>query len=146
MINLDAHEISKNLWIGARPTDRDVRGHFDLVVLCAEEYQPRLPVQTLYVPVDDGVVTEDLVKATLGASREVVKALKKGKRVLVSCWAGVNRSALVTALALMQLGHTADGAIARIRAKRQPKIGMRPLSNAHFVRYLLTLDEQRRVR
>lgn len=47
----------------------------------------------------------------------VNKCLEDGQ-TLVHCQAGINRSNLVTAFALMQKGRTADEAIALLRAKR----------------------------
>ena len=60
---------------------------------------------------------------------------KSGKKVLVRCQAGWNRSGLVTSLALMKDGHKAKDAIDLIRARRSPHA----LCNADFVRYLENL-------
>jgi protein-tyrosine phosphatase len=65
---------------------------------------------------------------------------KSGKKVLVRCQAGWNRSGLVTALALMKDGHKAKGAIDLIRARRSPHA----LCNADFVRYLEDLSQTNR--
>lgn len=43
-----------------------------------------------------------------------------GRRVLIRCAAGMNRSGFITALVLMRAGYSADDAIALIRAKRSP--------------------------
>lgn len=64
-----------------------------------------------------------------GAARLVAKHQKKGQTVLVTCYAGQNRSGLVAALALMTLGMGARPAIERIRAARGPQA----LSNPSFV-------------
>jgi len=61
---------------------------------------------------------------------------KSGKKVLVRCQMGWNRSGLVTALALMKDGHQAKDAIDLIRARRSPHA----LCNADFVRYLENLS------
>lgn len=53
---------------------------------------------------------------------------------LVHCQAGLNRSALVTALALIRAGRTADEAIALLREKRSPAV----LCNYVFERWLRT--------
>jgi hypothetical protein len=55
--------------------------------------------------------------------------------VLVHCGAGLNRSALVTARALMLRGLTADEAIGLIREKRSRYC----LCNAHFEKWLREL-------
>ena len=51
---------------------------------------------------------------------------------LVHCQAGLNRSALIVALALIRSGMTADAAIALLRAKRSPAV----LCNGVFERWL----------
>ena len=66
---------------------------------------------------------------------------KSGKKVLVRCQAGWNRSGLVTALALMKDGHKAKAAIDLIRARRSPHA----LSNTYFVRYLENLTSKSKV-
>ena len=52
--------------------------------------------------------------------------------MLVHCWAGLNRSGVVSARALMFMGVPVTDAIARVRAAR----GAWALSNAAFVEWL----------
>ncbi len=52
------------------------------------------------------------------------------------CQAGINRSGLVTALALVEEGMKAVDAIALLRAKRSPAV----LCNRAFEQWLLTRD------
>ena len=59
-----------------------------------------------------------------------------GKKVLIRCQAGLNRSSLCTAIVLMKVGYSARDAITLIRARRSPQA----LFNADFVRYLESLD------
>jgi hypothetical protein len=61
-------------------------------------------------------------------------ALKRGDRVLVNCQAGLNRSGLVTGLALIAYGVTPDSVVELIRAKRAPLC----LANATFAHFLET--------
>jgi hypothetical protein len=63
---------------------------------------------------------------------------RNGKRVLIRCQAGLNRSGLVTALVLMRAGFTAQDAIDRIRSLRDEQC----LYNKGFVKFLLNLDPQ----
>lgn len=70
----------------------------------------------------------------------VYEEWKSGKKVLVRCQAGWNRSGLVTALALMKDGHKAKDAIDLIRARRSPHA----LCNEDFVRYLEDLSRTKR--
>lgn len=55
-----------------------------------------------------------------------------GRRVLIRCAGGMNRSGLVTALVLLRAGYSADDAVALIQQRRSPDA----LSNASFVAYL----------
>ena len=57
---------------------------------------------------------------------------KAGKKVLVRCQAGMNRSGLMVALILLRDRMKIDDAIALIRKKRSAYA----LDNAHFVKYL----------
>lgn len=61
---------------------------------------------------------------------------KRGKRVLVRCQAGLNRSGLVSALILIREGYTAVEAIELLRAARSNWV----LFNLSFVDFLLHLD------
>lgn len=61
-------------------------------------------------------------------------ALAKGERVLVNCQAGLNRSGLVTALALIAYGYSPENAIEQIRSKRSRIC----LANGSFEHFLLT--------
>jgi len=60
---------------------------------------------------------------------------KAGKKVLIRCQAGWNRSGICTALVLMMAGYDPKEAIDLIRARRSPHA----LCNADFVRYLESL-------
>ena len=57
---------------------------------------------------------------------------KSGKKVLVRCQQGWNRSGIITALALIKDGYKPKDAIDLIRARRSPHA----LCNEDFVRYL----------
>jgi len=57
---------------------------------------------------------------------------KAGKKVLIRCQAGLNRSGICMALVLMKDGYGPKHAIDLIRARRSPHA----LCNADFVRYL----------
>jgi len=84
----------------------------------------------LHVPIWDGEMENPTgVRAT---ARTVAERVEAGKRVLVHCWAGLNRSGVVSARALMFMGMPVTEAIARVRAAR----GAWALSNAAFVEWL----------
>lgn len=63
---------------------------------------------------------------------------KRGKRVLVRCQAGINRSGLVTALILIREGYSAAEAITMQRAARSNWV----LANRRFVDFLMGLDPE----
>ena len=76
--------------------------------------------------------TDELHDLVVAAHRD----WKKGKRVLVRCQAGINRSGLVMALMLIRDGYTAEAAIDLMRHKR----GEAVLANQHFEQWLMGLD------
>lgn len=132
---IDCHEVAPDLWVGSKP----LPGHyaFDVIVLCASDYQPpaeHFPgVDVIHAPFDDTYQpTDDDVTMAMRAAHTVLKHLKAGKRVLVTCWAGHNRSALVAALA-MKRKWKADAAtvVQQIRAARE-----HTLHNKSFVKIL----------
>ena len=61
---------------------------------------------------------------------------KLGKKVLIRCQAGLNRSGLLTALVLIHEGYSSADAIALIREKRSGWA----LCNSDYVSYLNSLD------
>lgn len=117
---------------------------FDLLVLCAREHQfidDHEAFQGLTVvraPNDDSVhypLTREKLRTAVGASSEVVRALKANQQVLVTCAAGLNRSGLVTALSLHKLyGWSGEKCIAAVRKGRKSKNypHIKPLSNSEF--------------
>jgi len=67
------------------------------------------------------------------------KDWKSGKRVLIRCQAGLNRSGIVMALVLIREGYSPEEAITVMREKRSDAV----LCNKHFVDYLLGLNEDK---
>jgi hypothetical protein len=115
---------------------------FDVVVLTAYEYQPKAGeygrAHVVHVPLDDmpgkspstGKPPSQYEKALASeAGRAVAGWVRRGKRVLVTCWQGRNRSGWVTGLALIELGVPVQKAIDTIREAR----GEDALENPHFV-------------
>lgn len=62
-----------------------------------------------------------------------VTAVQRGDKVLVRCMAGMNRSGLVTAMAMMRMGWSAQDAIDKMRADRGPYV----LFNGDFRAFVL---------
>jgi len=129
---LDASNVATRLWVGGRPPfDRDLP-EFDVLVLCAQELQPRelaFHGRVLRCPIPDGTLDhQELTRAVLTA-KDVGDELLAGRRVFVTCAMGLNRSALVAALALARATKmTAPEIIGRIRQRRHATA----LYNAHF--------------
>lgn len=133
---VDATRIVRGLWMGSRPpTGRAVaEAGFDLLVLCAEEYQPpawQFPgVEVFHAPFDDndiGPTSEEQATARHAAER-VTDALREERNSLVTCAAGRNRSALVTGLVLLAEQRPALQAVSLIQRQRQGA-----LTNKSFV-------------
>lgn len=123
---IDAHEVHERLWIGSVPPRGRAlaRLAFTHVVLCADDYQfPSSDfdgVTVVHCPYEDSdtVMTGATMALVFAAARAVTEAHRAGGTVLVTCAAGINRSALVTALAMRMLGVQAWAAVERIRASR----------------------------
>ena len=121
---LDAHCVWKRLWVGSQPPfDRDLP-KFQMLALCAAELQPPQVAfrgAILRCRLRDDVPTEYEIRCALLASQRVASHLASGKSVLVTCQAGLNRSALVAGLAMGLVSRmTAAEVMARIRGARDP--------------------------
>lgn len=105
---VEASQVSDNLWVGGLPPPGDVVGeHFDALVLAADEYQPpseEFPsVDVLHVPLPDFASTDIDTQYAVEARRAaewVNEQRARGDRVLVTCRSGHHRSALIAAMAL----------------------------------------------
>ena len=148
---MDAHEITPGLWQGSfPPLGNAVRqGGFDLLVLCARELQqPSIDfhnVAVIHAPNDDseayGPLTREKLRVAIRAARKVAKAVKRGEQVLVTCALGMNRSGLVSALALHLLyGWPGGQCLKWVRKHRPTKGRCPPLSNPDFIEALLRLS------
>jgi hypothetical protein len=83
-------------------------------------------------PLDDVpfIVDAEMIH-TVG--ERIASLVREGRHVAVNCMSGVNRSGLLVARALVELGYTPEAAIDAVRAARGPMA----LGNQHFVRFLL---------
>lgn len=110
---------------------------FDVVVLAAVEYQPDLPgYRVLHVPLEDRFPPhpppDARVQAAIrGAAREVARSVRSGRRVLVTCRQGRNRSGVIAGLALVELGVPGMRAATLIRRLRSG------LQNPHFLKMVV---------
>lgn len=129
------------LWIGAYPwAGLHLRRQWDVLVLCAAELQPPSSaypdVEVLHCPFDDGRLTRDEAARAEACARDVASRLLRGQRVLVTCAAGINRSALVAGLAVKRLSGLAGARVVEMIRNGRPGA----LANPDFERYLLGLS------
>jgi hypothetical protein len=135
-------EIVPNLWQGSRHSISKFlnRYNFNVLVLCAEEWQPprsMFPdsVEVIYSPNADDPFrdpTRDELLRAVQTGRRVAIAVRRDKKVLTTCMAGLNRSGLVNALALHFLtGEDGRTCMRRVRLKRLGALG-----NAKFQQVL----------
>lgn len=146
-------EILPGLWLGG--TDDN-----DTIETGVDTYKPRMitkddfdTVITLYSwaqPVDwlveevrygfyDAEISHIDFDAVERAAEFAYQAWKSGKRVLIRCQAGINRSSLVMGLVLINDGYPAAAAIKLMRSKRSNAV----LLNEDFVDYLHLKDTTR---
>lgn len=141
LYGLEAHRVAPKLWVGSSPPMALEKEGFSLSVLCALEDQQVRDIETLRVPLVDMEqrMARDDIALAFAAACQINDARNANRRVLVTCQAGVNRSAFVAALALVRGGWTPQGAIERIRERRVPPVGMTPLCNRVFERMVYVL-------
>lgn len=111
-----------------------VGDEFDLVVSLATRagYGPADGVEHVVLRMADAGVDGATAARVDEAAEQVADAVRDGRRVLVRCSGGLNRSGLVVASALVRLGHQPAEAITLVRAARGPWA----LTNPGFVTYL----------
>jgi len=151
---LDATKIAPRLYVGSYPNGpaawrelADRRPPFTMLVLCAKELQALypgelLPLTIVRIPLDDDPfhpLTPYEAGFVIQAAAEIAGHVRRGGRALCVCAMGVNRSALVAALALHRLtGWSGETCTAAVRAAREPALRARgapcsPLSSLQRV-------------
>jgi hypothetical protein len=117
-----------------------VGGEFDLVVSLAtrEGYGPAAGVEHVVVRLADAVLDAGTAERVDAVAARVAEAVGAGRRVLVRCSGGLNRSGLVVASALVRMGHDPAAAMALVRAARGPWA----LTNPGFVDHLGRLSRK----
>lgn len=139
---LDATRIAPKLYQGSFPTSvqalKVARVH--VVVYCAKEIQPAsyplhdAGVDVLRCPLDDNgnEPTSSEWNHAVETARRVARRVRSGRRTLVTCAQGRNRSGLVMALAL----HMLTGISGRRAVRHIQKLRQDALTNQGFVRAL----------
>ncbi|MEU0530458.1 protein-tyrosine phosphatase family protein [Amycolatopsis tolypomycina] len=135
------NEVGPRLWmgghirVGADGEEPVVVGReFDLVLSLyqREGHGPAPGVEHHFAEMPDGPLTEAQLADVERFVGLAVAAVRAGRTTLVRCHAGQNRSGLVVAQALVELGLGVPAAIERVRQRRSPGA----LSNQLFVQYL----------
>lgn len=133
------NRVHDNLWMGGiPPTGRSIGQYFDCLVLAAREYQASecyrgIQVTLAYLNDDGTPMTKDEAKDAVRTAGKVIKWLREGLRVLVTCHSGLNRSGLITAIALCKYNNLSPQmAVNAIRIAR----GHYALRNPYFLKFL----------
>ncbi|MFJ1762829.1 protein phosphatase [Amycolatopsis sp. NPDC088138] len=134
-------EVRPCLWIGGH-TRFDATGEvpvvvareFDVVISLyrREGHGPPDGVEHHCVPIPDGPLSPEQLEQVARLAVLAAAAVRGGRKTLVRCHAGYNRSGLVVARTLVELGLGVTEAIALVRTRHSPRV----LHNELFVRYL----------
>jgi len=138
---MQVFEVVPALSIATRLDTSSEYGTLDIdVIVDLEDWEaawaPPVPLGRLYVsfPMDDGDEVDPKVREL---AVFIASLVTSGRRVLVHCTEGLNRSGVVVARALMAMGLTASDAIDLVRRQRGPSVdGFPALGNDAFVDWL----------
>jgi len=137
---LDVNKIWEGLFQGAMPpVGYALKRHgFDVLVLAAACHQDAEAYKDIVVICAPGEDDEDpqRLESTLTtwqeAALDVAQHVREGRKVLVTCMAGLNRSGFITALALHHLtGWSGEVCVEHIRKRRKMA-----LCNKTFAKYI----------
>lgn len=139
----DAHNILPRLWQGSAPDlgSQVARAGFQALVLAADEYQPparAFPgVAVMHAPLDDHYdpLTAEEWERIISAARFAAYNVSLGRRTLITCQAGLNRSGIITALTVCFLTGTSGEDAVRLIQRRRPDA----LCNSNFVDHIETV-------
>jgi hypothetical protein len=139
---LEYSQIIDGLYQGSAPSPGpDAGKKFDALVLMAHEHQPtqkEFPgIEVLQAGIWDARPSGQDIQKAYKAAQWVATRLKAGKKVLVTCMAGLNRSGMVSAMSLIMMGYPPKNAMALVKNARGPKA----LSNKHFNQVLLGMKQ-----
>lgn len=138
------NEIMPRLWLGGHywaSPDGDVRNavvgsEFGLVIslFTRPGHGPDPGVDHLISEIPDGPLTAEQLRSVQHLAVTAAEAVRNDRAVLVRCHSGYNRSGLVVAQTLNELGQDPTTAVALIRRRRSPWA----LNNQTFEQYLDT--------
>ncbi|MCX4820122.1 protein phosphatase [Streptomyces sp. NBC_01142] len=137
-------EITTGLWMGGHVWADAEQGHQDVVVdrefdvvislYTREGHGPPEGVEHHIARIPDDWLTAEEIDRVRRLAVVAADAVRARRTVLVRCYSGYNRSGLVAAQTLIELGHDSSGAIDRVRLRRSPWA----LRNPAFEQYLTT--------
>jgi protein tyrosine phosphatase len=139
-------EVLNGLWQGGTH-DLDVGKQLEVPMITTKQFDTVITMYAYANPVDwfvkefrYGVWDSDISKMDITELFDIVRLAhsdwKKGKKVLIRCQAGWNRSGLITALVLIRDGMDARKAIDLIRKTRSDSV----LCNRSFEKFLIDQD------
>ena len=126
-------EVKPGLWLGGTHDEHDLRLQArygsDLPPITPDDFQTVVTMYAWAMPADwfvkelrYGIYDGDMSDFDSADLHELVSTAhrdwKAGKKVLIRCQAGINRSGLIMALVLIRDGMNAEDAIELMRAKR----------------------------
>ncbi|MCX5215134.1 protein phosphatase [Kitasatospora sp. NBC_00240] len=136
------NEITPGLWMGghfwAGPGGRTrsavADAEFDLVVslFTRAGHGPHPRVEHLVGEIPDSPLTAEQIRTVQRLAMATAKAVHDDRAVLVRCHSGYNRSGLVVAQTLVELGQEPAAAVDLVRRRRSPWA----LNNRTFEQYL----------
>ena len=137
-------EIVPNLWMGGHErTDHEgfivpvvVEREFDVVYSLHRDpgHGPSTGVADHYLAIPDGLLTAEQLREVYGFASAATLSWHSGRKVLIRCRSGLNRSGLVIAQVLVNNGSPVEEAVELIRTRRSH----RAFNNQSFVDYLTT--------
>jgi protein-tyrosine phosphatase len=142
---MQVFDVVPGLLIGTRLDESTEFAALDVdVIVDLEDWEtawvPPVPLGGIVVsfPIDDADEVDPKVREVASFIASLVRS---DRRVLIHCTEGLNRSGLVAARTLMELGMTARHAVDLVRQRRGPSVdGFRALGNEAFVEWLLAED------
>jgi hypothetical protein len=138
------NEVRPGLWLGGHfwaGPDGELReavvgAEFDLVIslFTRAGHGPDRGVDHVVSEIPDGPLSVEQLRSVQQLAVGAAAAVRGGRSVLVRCHSGYNRSGLVVAQTLVELGQDATAAVALVRERRSPWA----LNNRTFEQYLTT--------
>lgn len=134
----EATRLMPRFYLGSAPSHQ---ARFTYIALCAAEYQPEslglALLQRIPLHDDETEIDEAVEEYLWNNAKKIAAAWTSGHRVLVSCIAGRNRSALMATLAISIVSGQSPKFVAQqVRKARIDELGVHALQNPVFWQFL----------